>query len=138
MTFAADFDRGKVEMRVSTADEDRHEGIDAWIQGLPVAARRRWPPYPEDAEGRPIDITLRSWRASGADTDLQKVQDGRCRALIWIFEFEGHVIVVSTAALKRAIEDGECESSIRNKDNTTAFTPIRLDRIPHLTYRKRQ
>lgn len=122
-----DFNYSNLEFRKPTPQEDKEQGIDGWICGVPIAYRKRKKSY--------NDITIRHSRKSGAKTEYIKILDGSCRAFLYFFDFPDKIIICSTASIKKALENHKF-TIIPNTDGITDLAIITLDNLKALEWRK--
>ncbi len=128
-------------LRLSDRVEDIAEACDVVtvnVKPMAISLRVRRPGY---ADAYPYDFSIRSWRASGAMTELEKITTGFCD---WFFYGHANPLSVSIGrwflidceALRRywAMHPSWRENShfreIQNTDGTSAFRAFDLRRLP--------
>lgn len=113
--------------RSGSVEEDSQEGTDGWVGNLRVATRER-----HISVSKYRQISIRYLLPSHRDTEVDKILDGRFKALLYIFEFDDAYIVCRISEIKRYLEcNYSCLVVRRNPDNSEAcYIPI--DDIQHL------
>ncbi|MBT9139059.1 MAG: hypothetical protein DDT31_01639 [Syntrophomonadaceae bacterium] len=107
-------------------EEDREQGIDAWLGGIPFAWRRRRIPLNQHGE-----LSIRFSIASGNRTEYHKLLDGSFKALIYVFQFSDAVVVCKTEDIVSCIRNQQYIVK-QNHDGETSALYIKLTDIEHL------
>lgn len=124
--FPIDYKFGKVRFRKPTPEEDMEQGIDGWINDIPIFWRRRRIPITKYRQ-----ISIRESRSSGAKTDYQKFLDGAVKAQVCVFEFLDAVVICLTENIIACLKRKQFEHR-DNPNGTTSAIYINLNDIPHL------
>ncbi len=106
--------------------EDREQGIDAWLGGIPFAWRRRRIPLSQYGE-----ISIRFSIASGGKTEYHKLLDGSFKALLYVFQFLDAVVVCNTEDIVDCIRNQQYMVK-RNRDGASSALYIKTADIKHL------
>ena len=117
---------GQVQMIVTTPDADMKENVDYLLGKLGIAYRRR-----RFRINTYREISIRNSRKSGAKTERQKILDGECKSLLFIWEFSDAYVVCTLSDIFRALRDnvGYVQD---NDDGTTSAYYIPLNKLPHI------
>ena len=95
-----DFAFSQAEFAGATPSEDRNQGVDYYLAGLPVAHRKRRFPV-----GRFNDLALRYSRETGSKTECDKLLDGSGLAKLYVFEFEDCIVLCPTSELVQCLRN---------------------------------
>lgn len=124
-------DYGQITMILTTPDDDAKGNTDCFLNNLRIAWRTR-----RFSINKWREISIRAWRISGVETEMQKILNGKAKAQLYIFEFLDAWIVCTFNAVKNCL--GEKFYHIEpNHDGTTKAAYISLDDIEHLFISKR-
>jgi hypothetical protein len=115
-----DYDYGKVIFHEPSPEEDALKGIDAWINGLPIAWRKR-----KVSIGEYREVSIRYARASGSKTEYEKILDGSCGAVLYFFEFIDAIVVCKVDVVADCLRAKKFKV-VPNPDGTTAACYIKL------------
>ncbi len=107
-------------------EEDREQGIDAWLGGIPFAWRRRRIPLSQYNE-----ISIRFSIASGNRTEYHKLLDGSFKALIYVFQFSDAVVVCKAEDIINCLNNHRYVIR-QNHDGATSALYIKIADIEHL------
>jgi hypothetical protein len=127
--FDIDFAFGEVAFLRPASQEDTQHGIDAWLGGVPFAWRRRR--ISVDKYG---EVSIRHSRLNGADTEYDKLVDGRFRALVYVFQFTDAIVICRTEDIRHYLK-GKQFIIQPNRDNATQACYLSLSLLPHLIVR---
>ena len=116
---------GEIKFAKSTPEQDRNQGYDAWLGGIPIAWRRRRIPL-----GRYGEISIRNTIASGGKTEIDKLLDGSFKAQIYVFQFPDAIVVCRVEDIIGCLKAKKYKQQA-NKDFTSAVY-IKLKDINHL------
>ena len=122
-----DFNYSRPVFFMPSEKQDKEQGIDGWICGVPFAYRKRRKFY--------MDITIRYRRYSGAKTEYLKILDGSCLALIYFFDFPEKVIICSVSSIRKALQS-HYFTVIKNTDGDTELAVIPLNKLKPLVWEK--
>lgn len=81
-SFQIDFHFSQAQFEEATPCQDRNQGVDYFLAGIPMAYRKR-----RHSVGQYNDLALRFSRETGSRTEYDKLLDGSCLARLFVFEF---------------------------------------------------
>ena len=99
-SFKVDFTFSQVEFAEATPCQDRKQGVDYFLAGLPIAYRKRRFPV-----NRFNDLALRYSRETGNKTECDKLMDGSCMAKLYVFEFQDCWVLCPTSELVQCLRN---------------------------------
>ncbi len=117
---------GQPLMIITTPDDDMKGNTDLMINKLSVAYRTR-----RFHSAKYGEISIRANRASGAETEMSKILNGKARAQLYIFEFVDCWIVCSVQVILACLLDDKRHYIKVNNDNITSACYIKISDIPH-------
>lgn len=126
MGLKEDLEFGEVGLIESTFDEDAKRGIDIWVGNLPVAWRKRRIPLTDWN-----DITIRYSRPSGIPTEYEKMLNGECGALLYVYEYIDAFVICCVSDIIQCLRNGKYKIQPPSKEKTRSCS-ITLNDINYL------
>lgn len=119
-----------ISVRFASDDEDMKKATDyvVTVESGEIACRiRRFKP-----EWKPVDITIRAWRASGTETELAKLKRGFGRWMLYAWakddgQFESWVFIDLDKLRSSNLLDSD--NTIANRDGQSGFLPVTLEAL---------
>lgn len=130
--FSEDFAFGEVDFVKPASEEDMKHGIDAWLGGIPFAWRRRRISIKQYGE-----ISIRYSRATGSQTEYDKLLDGSFQPQIYIFQFTDAIVICKVEDIKDCLVKKHFITR-QNPDGKTKACYIKFTALPHLLIRKKE
>ena len=124
--FENDFAHSDVVCRKATYEEDVHQGIDIWLNDIPFAWRKRRISVTDHKQ-----ISIRASRSSGSKTEYQKLLDGDCKAMFYVFEFTDAIVICRVLDIVKCLRNEQFETQ-ENPDGETSAMYIGLRDVKHL------
>ena len=121
---------GQITMLTTTPDADAKGNVDCFVgtgkRLLPIAYRRR-----RLGLARFGEISIRHDRkVTRAKTEYQKMLDGECKAVLYVYDFLDCWVLVPTSEILRALKSGIGHAEANHDGMTDAYY-IHVSKITH-------
>jgi len=129
--FETDMAYGQPLMILTTPEDDMKKNIDLSIRELKVAYRTR-----DLKISKYKEISIRNERKSGAKTEKEKILNGECKALLYIFDFKDCFILCKLSDIFDCLLK-DIGHMVPNHDQKTSGYYINIGDIPHMLIEKK-
>jgi len=127
-----DMHYGQLAMLTSTPNGDMKHNIDYIIGDLMVAWRRRRLKLSHYNE-----VSIRYKRASGTETEMSKILNGKCEAKLYVFEFLDCWVICKVSDIATCLRGKHFKIKL-NRDRITSAAYININDLPHLLLQKEE
>lgn len=122
---------GQPLMIITTPDDDIKGNTDLFINDLRVACRKRR--FTSVYYG---ELSIRASVASGAETEMSKIINGKAKAQLYIFEFKDCWIICTVKGILNCLLSLEKHYIKPNNDGVTSACYIKIADVPHFKINK--